>query len=193
MKPVRRARALFRSCNPTPRSRRRLHPALPAAPGARGRRAPHRLLAARHTLHFHGDPGNSPPCCPDSALQPTDKTKIRPGRPPLTQLKKIKIKTKNFYGFRMSSKVHVSRNSSFPSQDFYFHASIKPKIVSDTVGLSNSSFLLEKEKEKFKRWQLTAFSRQTRLKFWERMFQVNISLDYTMALLINIWKEKGAF
>lgn len=82
---------------------------------------------------------------------------------------------------------------TLPSQDFHLYASIKLKTLSDTVGLSNTVFSLGKRKGKCKRGQLTAFSWQTRLKFWERMFRVNISLDYTMALLINSWKEKGAF
>lgn len=95
----------------------------------------------------------------------------------------------------MSSEVHILRNSSFPSQEFYFQTSVKRGTVSDTVGLSNIIFSLGKKKkrQKFKPGQLTAFSRQNRLKFWERMFQVNISLEYIMALLINIWKEKWSF
>ena len=68
--------------------RRHRLPARPAAQGAPGRRALHRLFARRQTLHFHGDPGNSPLCFLDTALKPGDKTEIRPGSQPLTKVTK---------------------------------------------------------------------------------------------------------
>lgn len=74
MKPVRRARALFRSCNPTPLFAAAPPPASLPAQGAQGRWALHRLLINYQTLKETD--GNNPLCFLDSILKPGDKPKF---------------------------------------------------------------------------------------------------------------------